>query len=107
MTNNTEDVASALDDLIDESMDYERGNWTGFVQTPQEREDAMAQVSAHKTHVLDLIQQEANRQKLELLDRLERETKTLPTWGSTSMVEGFGVLSAIEAERKQLEKGDE
>ena len=64
MMNNTEDVASALDDLINESMDYERGNWTGRVQTSQEREDAIAQVSAHKAHVLDLIQQEAERNKL-------------------------------------------
>lgn len=102
MVNNTEDVASALDDLIDESMDYERGNWTGFVKTPQEREDAIAQVSAHKMHVLDLIQQEANRQKAELLDRLESMAAYDPS-GSSPVINP----KQIEAERKKLTKGDE
>lgn len=56
--------------------------------------------------IIKLAQQEANRQKLELLDRIEHKTKTLPTWETTSMVEGFDVISAIQSERKLI-KGEE
>ena len=47
---------------------------------------------------------ELNKQIEGVLDRLEGKTKALPTWESTSMVDGFDVLSAIEAERAKLKE---
>ena len=50
---------------------------------------------------------ELNKQIEGVLDRLEGKTKALPTWESTSMVDGFDVLSAIEAERNKLKDRDD
>ena len=50
---------------------------------------------------------ELNKQIEGVLDRLEGKTKALPTWESTSMVDGFDVLSAIEVERNKLKDRDD
>ena len=51
-----ERLSEHIDDLIDESMEYERGNWTGHVRSTEEREQDMLQVSAWKQQVLDDIE---------------------------------------------------
>lgn len=74
MANNTEDV-----ELV---------TWLEIYKIPNAKEV-----------IASYLQQEANRQKAEMLDRLE--VHTIETISGTIAIP----YSAIEAERKQLEKG--
>jgi len=86
MANNTEDVElTPLDKWF---------NNYGIHATKGEQVDAVLSV-------MHLIQQDVNRQKLELLDRLELKIDDGNKSHSMAVIR-----SAIEAERKQLERSE-
>ena len=55
-----------------------------------------------ETYHYDELEAFIKQRELALLERLEHKTKTLPTWETTSMVEGFDVLLAIQKEKEKL-----
>lgn len=57
-----------------------------------------------ENEILSLVQQEVNRQKLELLDRLAAVTKEKWGQGGESWIDGHEILDAIETERKQIKE---
>ncbi len=104
---NAEDVEQIQKDLADSFEQFLRQE-NGFVSTSSPR--IAAEVFTLRFQALQRreSQQEANRQKLELLDRLEKDTSLPPDCDKTCKIAHWHHVThiLIEAERKQLEGGE-